>query len=223
VASVCDPTGSSTGYLPDGFGFNQITGAQSTSPSSGIQVITIPDPLPGEYFIVLRCIANGTSQLNITYLSRGESVFMHASSYEITRDSAWLIPMQLNLSDGKFISATVSDIEPLGDRAPEKLVRTEMVEELLLPFETPDKPMPTADNEHAYPLAVISSTGGSITEPGQGVFFYRYGTVVELVAKADAGWVFEGWTGNVADASSPVTRITMSQAEVVTASFVLKQ
>jgi hypothetical protein len=220
VASVCDPTGSSTGYLPDGFGFNQITGAQSTSPSAGIQVITIPKPLPGEYFIVLRCVADGTSQLNITYLSRGEPVFTHASSYEITSGSEWLISINLEAVAGQFVDATVSAIEPLGDRAPENLVRTEMLEESLLPFETPENPGPTADNERVYPLAVVSSAGGSVTEPGQGVFFYCSGTVVDLVAEPDAGWVFEGWTGNVADASSPITSITMSQTEVVTASFV---
>ncbi len=223
VASVCDPTGSSTGYLPDGFAFNQITGAQSTSPSAGVQVITIPNPVSGEYSVVLRCIADGTSQLNITYLSEGESVFTHASAYEITGSSEWLIPIQLEVSDGQLISATVRDIEPLGERAPEKLVRTEIVEASLVPIETPENSGQTADNERAYPLAVVSGTGGSVTEPGQGVFFYCSGTVVDLVAEPDEGWVFEGWTGNVADVSSPITTITIAQAEAVTASFIPRE
>src|SRR4030042_5529671 len=47
VASVCDPTGSSTGYLPSGMAFNQISGSKSTSPA-GSQVLTIADPLTGE-------------------------------------------------------------------------------------------------------------------------------------------------------------------------------
>jgi hypothetical protein len=223
VASICDPTGSSTGYLPDGFSFNQITGAQSTSPSAGVQIITIPNPVSGEYSAVLRCIGDGTSQFNITYLSEGKSVFTHARAYEITDGSEWLVPVKLEVSDGQLVSATVCDIEPLGDRAPEKLVRTDIVEASLVPIETPENSGQTVDNERGYPLAVVSSTGGSVTDPGQGVFLYCSGTVVDLVAEPEEGWVFEGWTGNVADASSPLTTITMAQAEAVTATFVTQQ
>jgi len=222
VASVCDPTGSSTGYLPDGFAFNQITGAQSTSPSDGVQVITIPNPVAGEYSVVLRCVADGTSQVNLTYLSKGEAVFTHASAHEVTSGSEWLIPIHLEVADGQLISATVGDIEPLGDRVPEKLVRTEAVEETLVPIELPEETGQPADSEHNHALVMISSTGGSVTEPGQGVFFYRTDTVVDLIAEPDEGWEFKSWTGNVADISSPITTITITtvKLEVVTAHFV---
>jgi hypothetical protein len=114
----------------------------------------------------------------------------------------------------------VGDIEPLGDRAPEKIVRTEAVEETLVPIDSPEETGQPADSERNYALVVVSSTGGSVTEPGQGVFSYRTGTVVDLIAEPDEGWEFKNWTGNVADISSPITTITIAQLEVVTAHFV---
>ncbi len=220
VASVCDPTGSSTGYLPNGFAFNQITGAQSTSPSEGTQAITVPNPMAGEYFVMLRSVADGTSQFNLACLSKGEPVFAHAGAYEMTAGSEWLIPFHLEIADGQLVGATVGDIEPLGDRAPEKIVRTEAVEASLVPIQPPEEPGQPADAKRDYILAVVSTAGGSVTEPGQGVFFYRTGAVIDLVARPERGCEFESWTGNVADPYSPATTIAINQAEVVKANFV---
>jgi len=221
VASVCDPTGSSTGYLPNGFEFNQITGAQSTSPSEGTQVITIPNPVAGAYSLVLRCIADGTIQVNLACLYKGESVFAHASAHEVTAGSAWLISFTLLIEGGEFISAVVDHIEPL-NQAPEKIVQTELAETSLVPIEPPEESGQPADTEQNYNLAVVSSAGGTVAEPGQGVLFYPAGAVVNLIAEPDEGWEFDSWTGNVADRFSPVTTITMNQAQVVTANFVLR-
>ena len=221
VASVCDPTGSCIGYLPNGFAFNQITGAQSTSPSEGTQVITIPNPAAGEYSVVLRCIADGTSQVNLACLYKGESVFTHASAHEVTDGSAWLISFALEIEGGEFISAVVDHIEPLG-QAPEKIVEMELAEALLVPIEPPEETGQPADAERNYTLAVVSSAGGTVAEPGQGVLFYPAGAVVHLIAEPDEGWEFDSWTGNVADRFSPVTTITMNQDQVVTANFVLR-
>lgn len=71
-----------------------------------------------------------------------------------------------------------------------------------------------------YHLAVGSTIGGSVTEPGEGVFDYYAGTMVNLTAVPDTGWAFDGWVGNVVDPSSPATVITMNQNELVTAKFV---
>jgi hypothetical protein len=72
-----------------------------------------------------------------------------------------------------------------------------------------------------YMLVVVSSPGGRVNGPNDSVTSYREGEVVQLSAQANEGWKFDGWTGNVADPSSPVTTITMKQAEVVTANFVV--
>ena len=71
-------------------------------------------------------------------------------------------------------------------------------------------------------LTVASTAGGSVITPGEGTFPYDEGTVVNLVATADDGYGFQGWTGDtegVADPSSGSTTIIMSQDSSITANF----
>ncbi|MFC1848265.1 DUF1194 domain-containing protein [Chloroflexota bacterium] len=77
----------------------------------------------------------------------------------------------------------------------------------------------TAYFARSYTLAVGSGAGGSVTEPGEGAFVYSEDTVVTLTAVPELGWEFNGWTGNVANPSSPATTITMNQNQTVTANF----
>jgi hypothetical protein len=75
-----------------------------------------------------------------------------------------------------------------------------------------------------YNLTISSTTGGSVTIPGEGVFFYYAGTVVNLTAEAEAGYGFVNWTANptvtFGDASAANTTFTMpSQSVTVTAHF----
>ncbi|MGB5926018.1 MAG: hypothetical protein WBH01_08040, partial [Dehalococcoidia bacterium] len=55
----------------------------------------------------------------------------------------------------------------------------------------------TANFVAMYDLTISSAEGGSVTEPGEGVFTYDEGTVVDLVATPDAGYRFDQWTGDV--------------------------
>ena len=48
-----------------------------------------------------------------------------------------------------------------------------------------------------YGLNIIGPSHGSVTLPGEGRFLYEEGTVVSLVAEADAGYEFARWTGDV--------------------------
>ena len=77
----------------------------------------------------------------------------------------------------------------------------------------------TASFTVAYQLttAVNPSQDGSVS-PASGNY-YPAGTVVDLIATANAGLKFAGWTGNVASASSLSTTITMSAPETATANF----
>ena len=74
-----------------------------------------------------------------------------------------------------------------------------------------------------YYLAISSTEGGSVTEPGEGVFTHDGGTVVYLVADPDAGYRFDRWTGDVGtigDIEFVATTITMNDNYFITAEFV---
>jgi hypothetical protein len=73
-----------------------------------------------------------------------------------------------------------------------------------------------------YSLTATSTAGGSITMPGEGTFIWDGGTVVNLVAKAQEGYKFVNWTGNVStvkDLNAAQTTITMNSSYSVTANF----
>jgi len=73
-----------------------------------------------------------------------------------------------------------------------------------------------------YSLTVSSTTGGSVTTPGEGTFTRDAGTVVSLVATAATGYQFDSWTGNVgtiANVNAASTTITVSDSYSITAIF----
>jgi len=73
-----------------------------------------------------------------------------------------------------------------------------------------------------YNLSINATVGGSVTEPGEGVFPYEEGTAVDLVATADAGYRFLEWTGDVTKIDDPYaaeTSISMEGNYVITANF----
>jgi hypothetical protein len=72
-------------------------------------------------------------------------------------------------------------------------------------------------------LSINSTEGGSVTVPGEGVFTYDEGKLVNLVATPSAGYRFVEWTGDVAtiaDVDAASTNITMNGNYSVTANFV---
>ena len=73
-----------------------------------------------------------------------------------------------------------------------------------------------------YDLTTSSTTGGSVTTPGEGTFTYDEGEVVNLVASPTTGYKFVNWTGNVgtiANVNSALTSITMNGDYSITATF----
>jgi hypothetical protein len=81
----------------------------------------------------------------------------------------------------------------------------------------------TAEFVKQYDLSVSSTGGGSVTEPGEGVFTYDEGTVVDLVAEAEESYRFVEWTGDVgtiADVHAATTTVTMNGDYSITAEFV---
>jgi hypothetical protein len=74
-------------------------------------------------------------------------------------------------------------------------------------------------------LAVLSTTGGSVTKPGNGSFTYDWGAVVPVAATAQSGWHFAGWTGTavlagkVVDPASASTIVTVDDDYTLQANF----
>jgi len=71
-------------------------------------------------------------------------------------------------------------------------------------------------------LTISSTTGGSVTIPGEGTFPYDQGTVVDLTAEAEEGYQFVNWTGDVDtidDVDGPATTMTVSDDYSITANF----
>ena len=77
----------------------------------------------------------------------------------------------------------------------------------------------TASFNPAYLLTTAANpTNGGTVTPASGTY-YAAGTVVNLTAKAKTGYKFSNWTGNVANANSASTTVTMSAPEAVAANF----
>jgi uncharacterized repeat protein (TIGR02543 family) len=73
-----------------------------------------------------------------------------------------------------------------------------------------------------YTLSISSTSGGSVTAPGEGTFAYDAGTVVSLVAEPGDGYRFVGWTGSlatIADPNAASTTIIISGHCSATAGF----
>ena len=80
----------------------------------------------------------------------------------------------------------------------------------------------TAHFVAVYLLTIDSTDGGSVIAPGEGVFGYDVGTVVDLVAEIDGSHQFVSWTGQseaIADVHAPTTTITMNGHCSITARF----
>jgi hypothetical protein len=80
--------------------------------------------------------------------------------------------------------------------------------------------------EGQYSLSVSSTPGGSVTEPGEGMFIYDEETVVDLVAEPGEHYHFVEWTGDVStitDIHAAATTITMNDSYSITANFELDE
>jgi hypothetical protein len=74
-----------------------------------------------------------------------------------------------------------------------------------------------------YGLTIFSTEGGEVTTPGEGVFTYDEGALVNLVAEAEEGYYFVKWTGDVItvdDVNSIETTVTINDDYAITANFV---
>jgi len=127
IGSVCNPAGASTGYLPDGLAFNQIPGSQSTVPGTGAQIITIPQPVSGDYMIILRAVDSGTVDFRIIGTSGDQAVFEQSETQHMIEGAMVVIHLNVTTENGQIDDIEVVDIVLLQDEAPEKIVKVEPV------------------------------------------------------------------------------------------------
>jgi hypothetical protein len=74
-----------------------------------------------------------------------------------------------------------------------------------------------------HTLTVAPPTGQGTTTPATGNHTYNMGAVVSVTATPASGWLFDHWTGPVANANSATTTITMNDDATVAAVFVQQQ
>ena len=73
-----------------------------------------------------------------------------------------------------------------------------------------------------HTLTIASTIGGAVITPGEESFNYTAGAMIHLVAKADAGYHFVNWTGDVGtifNVNVATTIITMNDNHSITANF----
>ena len=76
--------------------------------------------------------------------------------------------------------------------------------------------------EEYHTLSITSTAGGSVTNPGEGTFTRAEGTVVNLFAEPEEGYLFTNWTGSVstmANANAALTTITVNDDYSIRANF----
>ena len=73
-----------------------------------------------------------------------------------------------------------------------------------------------------YNLTISSTAGGNVTFPGEGLYTYHAGSVVDLACEPEEDYRFVNWSGDVdtiADVNAAATNITMYGNCTITANF----
>jgi len=75
----------------------------------------------------------------------------------------------------------------------------------------------TYNLEYLLNVAVAAGGGGTVAPTGES--YHLYGTTVNITTTPSPGYAFLKWTGNVANATSATTSVTMTQPQTVMAVF----
>jgi len=73
-------------------------------------------------------------------------------------------------------------------------------------------------------LTITSTNGGSVVEPGEGIFSYYAGTEIDLIAEANEGYQFVCWSGGllgITDYKAPETTLVMENDCSISANFAI--
>ncbi len=212
------------------------SGAGSVSPSggeykSGVQVTLTASPASGHTFDHWSGSASGTSP-TITIIMNGDHEVKanFIAQYDLTIDSTaggnvsapgeglfpdydagTVVDLVAEADEGYLFVSWTGDISTLADVYDAESTITMNGDYSI-----------TADFVPVYDLTISSNAGGSVTTPGEGTFTHGAGTVVDLVARAEEGYDFVDWTGDVgtiAYVNYYSTTITMDSDKSITANF----
>ncbi len=120
VGSLVDPTGSSTGKLPDGTEFNQIQDSLSSISGIDTQVITVANPKNGNYKIALRYLGESTITYRIQGKLRGEVVQNFEDSLVPENEQDYILDFNLKISE-ESIEINKFMVKPMRGNNPEKI------------------------------------------------------------------------------------------------------
>jgi hypothetical protein len=170
-------------------------------------IVGMPGCGPASCGSVLQYALNALSTLGgmVTILAEGTSPYPYGATVELVAMS----------DDGYRFVQWTGDVEDIDDvTSPTITITMNRTYSI------------TANFIAQYNLTIDSTAGGSVTTPGEGTRTYDTGTVVNLVAEAEAGYQFVNWTGNVstvANVTATITNITMNGNYSITANFVQGQ
>lgn len=162
------------------------------------------EPLEGEYSLMVSSTAGGS------VISPGEGRFFYGTDEVVDL-------VAVAEEHYRFVEWT-GDVDTVGNvTAAETTITMDGNYEITANF---------ALEEEWCGLAISSTSGGSVTAPGEGMFIYETGTEVELVAVAGEHYQFAEWTGDVDTMDniySASTNITMNDSYSITGSFELEE
>jgi hypothetical protein len=94
---VTDPTGSSTGYLPDGTAVNQIPGSQLSEPDAAMQTVRIPDPYAGDYSLLLHGVT-GPANVSVEAFTDGKPTLSYTDN--VSTENNLMLKLHMDVLNG---------------------------------------------------------------------------------------------------------------------------
>jgi hypothetical protein len=159
IGSITDPFGSSTGYLPSGISFNQITGSTNNLFSNG-QQIEVFQPVGGIYSVVVHTLAQEIVPVEIQFKTSGQSPISYNSTLDPAIASIW--SMRLDLSNGPPASQEIA-MEPEDDQQIEHVIETALALARAKPFGQPVIAKPTTTSTTTATTVTLPPTSETVT------------------------------------------------------------
>jgi len=197
--------------VEEGYSFVNWTGDVGTIADVDDATTTIT--MDGNYSITANFVAIASVEYNITIASTEGGSVTTPGEGTFTRDAGAVVNLVASPASGyRFVNWT-GDVSTVANvNAASTSITMHGDYSLTANFEELVE----------YDLTTSSTTGGSVTVPGEGTFTYYEGTVVNLVATANSGYYFINWTGDVdtiTNVSAPTTTVAMNDNYSITANF----
>ena len=165
IGSVRDPSGASTGCLPSGIAFNQITNSKSLLGANG-QTIEIAEPTAGEYTIAVRALSEEAIPVSVALTRDGVVVFQHTEMLQGMPGDAWIVLVNLDPASTTKSGVTVVSVKPLVGTAPETVVQTDLAKKRAVPVSpTSVQSVPVPAVPLPAPTAVPAPLPTTTTKP----------------------------------------------------------